>query len=252
LAARAAPAIGASPAVAAVLGYLSWLNLLLAIFNMLPGFPLDGGRVFRSLAWKLTGSLEKATSMATTGGRWLGYLMAGTGIYMAFQGAVLGGLWLVFIGWYLRTAAVASYQQHRLRDVLAGVRAEQTMSPSPQTVSPDMTLQQLMDDVFMRSRFVAFPVVQNDIPVGLVTLHQLREVARDSWGYIPVREIMLPLDPSLVVEPSETMLTVMDRLQSSPARRVLVMHDGRLVGIISARDVTHWLERARQLEEVKG
>jgi len=242
---------GVPPVITVVLAYLAWLNLLLAVFNMLPGFPLDGGRVFRAIAWRITGSLERATRLATGGGKALGLLLAGMGIFMAFRVDVVGGLWLVFIGWYLRTAAVASYQQHRLRDVLTDVRAEQTMSPSPETVPHDMTLQQLMDDVFMRSRYVAFPVMENQAPVGLVTLHQLREVPRDSWGYVPVREVMLPIEPGLVVAPDDVVTTVIDRLQSSPARRVLVMQDGRLVGIISARDITHWLERARQLEEVR-
>jgi Zn-dependent protease/predicted transcriptional regulator len=251
LAARLGSEAGLSPVITVVLAYLAWLNLLLAVFNMLPGFPLDGGRVLRAIAWRVTGSLEKATRLATGGGRLLGFLLAGIGIYMAFRVDVVGGLWLVFIGWYLRTAAVASYQQHRLRDVLTDVRADQTMSPSPETVPPDITLQQLMDDVFMRSRYVAFPVVENGTPIGLVTLHQLREVARDSWSYIPVREVMLPIEPALVVAPDDTVTTVIDRLQSSPARRVLVMQDGHLVGIISARDITHWLERARQLEEVR-
>jgi Zn-dependent protease/CBS domain-containing protein len=238
-------------AVTAVLDYLAVLNLALAIFNLLPGFPLDGGRLFRSIVWKATGSLEKATRFATAGGRWLGYALVFLGILQAFEGPVLSGLWLVFIGWYLRNAAVSSYQQYRLRDVLAGVRAEQTMSPSPETVPPHITLQQLMDEVFMRSRFVAFPVVEDGRAIGLVTLHQLREVPRDAWGFVPVREIMLPLEPSLVVAPGENMMIVMDRLQSSPARRVLVMQDGHLLGIITARDVTHWLERVRQLEQVR-
>jgi Zn-dependent protease len=240
------------PEVAVVLDYLAFLNLILAVFNLLPGFPLDGGRVFRSIVWKVTGSLDRATKVATTGGRWLGWLLIGWGILQVFQGFTMPGLWMVFIGWFLRNAAESSYQQHRIRDVLAGVRADQTMSPSPQTVPADATLQRMMDEVFMRSRYVAFPVVDGNETIGLVTLHQLREVPREQWPSITVRDTMLPLDPSLIVGPGENMMVVMDRLRSSPARRVVVMHDGRLIGIITARDVTHWLERARQLEEARA
>jgi predicted transcriptional regulator len=159
---------------------------------------------------------------------------------------------VVFIGWFLRNAAESSYQQHRIRDVLAGVRADQTMSPSPQTVPADATLQRMMDEVFMRSRYVAFPVVDGDETIGLVTLHQLREVPREQWPSITVRDTMIPLDPSLIVAPGENMMVVMDRLRASPARRVVVMQEGRLIGIITARDVTHWLERARQLEQARS
>jgi Zn-dependent protease len=243
---------GGGEEVAIVLDYLGFLNLVLAVFNLLPGFPLDGGRVFRSIVWKVTGSLDRATKVATTGGRWLGWVLIGLGILQVFQGLTMPGLWMVFIGWFLRNAAESSYQQHRIRDVLAGVRADQTMSPSPQTVPADATLQRMMDEVFMRSRYVAFPVVDGAETIGLVTLHQLREVPREKWADTTVRDMMLPLDPSLVVAPEENMMVVMDRLRSSAAGRVVVMQDGRLVGIITARDVTHWLERARQLEEARA
>jgi CBS domain-containing protein len=157
----------------------------------------------------------------------------------------------VFIGWYLRNAAVMSYQQHRIRDVLSGVRAHQTMSPSPVTVRSDLTLQQLMEDVFLRSRYVAFPVTEDGAAVGLVTLHQLRDVPRDTWPFVSVRQVMIPIADSLVVEPEENMMVVLDRLQASPARRVLVLRGNELAGIITANDVAHWLERARQLDDVR-
>lgn len=245
-------AIDAPVAVIVVLTHIALLNLVLALFNLLPGFPLDGGRLFRSLVWKLSGSLEKATRAATTGGRWLGYALIAWGLFQAFAGAVMAGLWVVFIGWFLRNAAVMSYQQHRIRDVLADVRAEQTMSPSPVTVDADVSLQVLMDEAFMRNRFVAFPVVQDSRPIGIVTLHQLRDVPRERWSDVRVRDIMIPVEPSLIVQPGEDMMTVMDRMQSSPARRVLVMRNGELVGIITANDVRHWLERARQLEAMNA
>jgi Zn-dependent protease len=243
---------GLGAAVTSVLFHIGLLNLLLAVFNLVPGFPLDGGRLFRSIVWRITGSLERATRIATAGGRWVGYAMVAWGILEAFAGQVLGGLWLVFIGWYLRNAAVMSYQQHRIRDVLSGVRAHQMMSPSPVTVRSDLTLQQLMEDVFLRSRYVAFPVSDEGAAVGLVTLHQLRDVPRDTWPVVSVRQIMIPIADSLVVDPDENMMVVLDRLQASPARRVLVMRGGQLAGIITANDVAHWLERARQLENVRS
>ncbi|MCI0436438.1 MAG: site-2 protease family protein [Gemmatimonadetes bacterium] len=241
---------GAGLEVVAVLEYIGLLNIVLAVFNLLPGFPLDGGRLFRSLVWKLTGNLRRATRVATTLGRWLGYALVALGILQAFNGIVVSGLWLVLIGWFLRNAAAASYQQQVVSDLLSGVRAEQTMSPDPVTVDPQLTLDRLFDDHFLRSRFVAFPVVDAGLPIGMITLHQVRTVPREQWGQVAVRDVMAPLSDAISVQPAESMTIVMDRLRSSPVRRLLVLHDGRLVGIISAHDVTHWLAKARQMEEM--
>lgn len=233
-----------------VAGYMALLNVALAIFNLLPGFPLDGGRILRAIAWKLTGSLTRATRLATQGGHLIGYALVALGIIQAIRGSMVSGLWLVFIGWYLRNAAAMSYRQHMVRDILAEVTAAQTMTPAPETVSPDLTLRELMDDVFMKRRFVAFPVSEAGSTLGLVTLHQMRQVPRDRWDSVLVRDVMVPVSDACVVDPDETMMAVMDRLQATPARRVLVMRAGILEGIITAHDVTHWLEKARQIGEV--
>jgi len=249
--ARWGAAIGLLPPWLMVARYLAYLNLVLALFNLLPGFPLDGGRLLRAAAWKRTGDLTRATRLATRSGRLLGWSLVAWGIFEAFQGQVMSGLWLVFIGWYLRNAAATSYQQHVIRDILAGVTAARTMTPAPETVPPDLTLSELMDDVFMRRRFVAFPVSDGRQTLGLVTLHQLREVARERWPVTRVADVMVPVGDACVVSPEESMLTVMDRLQASPARRVLVMRDGVLEGIITASDVAHWLEKARQIDNIR-
>src|SRR5690606_14065965 len=173
---------GWSVAVTGVAAYLGVLNVALAVFNLLPGFPLDGGRLFRSLVWKMTGDVTKATRVASTGGKWLGYVLVGLGILQAFSGNMLGGLWLVFIGWFLRNAAITSYEQHVVRMVLEGVRAAETMTRNPETVPSDLTVQDLVDDYFMRRRYQAFPVVDDGHPVGIVTLHQVKELPREEWS----------------------------------------------------------------------
>jgi Zn-dependent protease/predicted transcriptional regulator len=235
------------PAFIAVLHYLGILNLALAAFNLLPGFPLDGGRVFRSIVWKITGDLDRATRVATTAGRWLGLLLMGLGGLSVVQGDI-GGLWLAFIGWYLRNAANMSWRQHAFRSTLGNVRAADAMSPTPESVPADMTLDHLMQDVLMRSRHIAFPAMAGGSPVGVVTLQQLRGVPRETWANVKVADVMLPLDHSLVVSPVASMVEVMERMQSSPDRRILVVDGGELVGIISAFDIAHWLERASQLQ----
>jgi Zn-dependent protease/CBS domain-containing protein len=240
--------LGWHPGVLAVLQYISLLNMVLAIFNLLPGFPLDGGRLFRAIVWKATGDVNRATRVASLGGRWLAYLLIAFGLLSAFGGNVLGGMWMVFIGWFLRNAAISSYQQHMVLSMLSGVRARQAMTPDPDTVPADATVRELIEEYFMRRRYAAYPVMENGRAVGLVTLNATRAVPRDDWDMLTARELMVPADAALVVRPEEPMLTVLDRLKASPTRRLMVMKDGDLVGIITTGDVGSWLERARQEE----
>jgi Zn-dependent protease/predicted transcriptional regulator len=243
---------GWSPAVTGVAAYLGVLNVALAVFNLLPGFPLDGGRLFRSIVWKITGDVTRATRVASTGGRWLGYILVGLGILQAFGGNVLGGLWLVFIGWFLRNAAIASYEQHLIRMVLEGVRAADTMTRNPETVEPDLTVQQLVDDYFLRQRYQAYPVAEDGRPVGIVTLHQVKELPREEWPRRTVRSIMAAAEDGLTVRPEEPMTRVLEKMEGSSVRRVLVTRDGHLEGIITAADVAAWLDRVRQLQGAAG
>jgi CBS domain-containing protein len=153
---------------------------------------------------------------------------------------------MVFIGWFLRNAAISSYQQHLLLTVLSGVRARQAMTPDPDTVPADATVRELADEYFMRRRHASYPVVDPGSTVGLVTLHAVREVPRAEWDTRTAREIMIPIGDEIVVRSDDDMVAVMERMTGSPARRVLVMRDGALLGIITPSDITFWLERARQ------
>jgi Zn-dependent protease/CBS domain-containing protein len=237
---------GFDPTVLAVLQYIAALNVILAVFNLLPGFPLDGGRLFRAIVWKITGNMRKATRVASWGGRILAYLLIAFGLLSAFAGNVLGGLWMAFIGWFLRNAAISSYQQHLLLDVLGGVRARQAMTPDPDTVPAHATVRELADEYFMRRRHASYPVMQSGAVAGIVTLHAVRAVARDEWDTRTAAEVMLPIGEGIMVRAEDPMLVVMDRMKASPARRVLVMRDGQLIGIIAPSDIAFWLERARQ------
>jgi Zn-dependent protease/CBS domain-containing protein len=238
--------LGWPDALLAVLQYVGILNIILAVFNLLPGFPLDGGRLFRAIVWKITGDATRATRVASAGGRWLAYVLIVFGLLSAFSGNVLGGMWLVFIGWFLRNAAISSYQQHILLNVLSGVRAAQAMTPEPDTVPADATVRELLDDYFLRRRHAAYPVVRGGETIGLVTLNAVREVPREERDVQTAGDVMIAADDAIVVRPDERMVAVLDKLRTSPARRVLVMANGTLQGIITASDVAFWIERARQ------
>lgn len=244
---------GWSPAVAGVARYMAFLNLALAIFNLFPGFPLDGGRLLRAGLWRATGSLRRATRVAATAGQWLGYGLMGLGILGLFTGAgAVSALWFIFIGWFLSNAATASYRQVLLKEVLGDVSAQEAMTPDPETVAPDLSLDVLVNDHFLKRPYNAFPVTEDGIAVGMITLSQVKEVPRDRWGETRVADVMSPLEETLIVTPDSPMTEVLRRMGENDTQRVLVAREWELLGIISARDVTHWLERAELTPEEPG
>ncbi|TVP62045.1 MAG: CBS domain-containing protein [Nodularia sp. (in: Bacteria)] len=233
-----------------VFAYLAAINLALAIFNMLPGFPLDGGRVFRSIIWKYTGNLKKATKIASNGGKWLAYLLIAFGALQMFGGAILGGLWLILIGWFLYNAAETSYEELLLRTSLEGVRAGEIMTPHPETVNPDMNLQELVDRCFLSRRYHSFPVTEDSHPIGIITLNQVKDIPREEWEYRTVKDTMIPIENRVTARPEEQMSKVLQKMQDSGVRRVLVIQNDLLRGIITAHDLANWLERQRDLGQV--
>jgi CBS domain-containing protein len=237
--------------VTGVAAYLSSINLAVAIFNLLPGFPLDGGRLFRALVWKITGNLTRATRIASIGGRALGFFIVFLGFWQFLQGNLLGGLWLVLIGWFLNNAAEAGYLEQLLQMSLEGVRARQAMTPHPETVSPGLMLRELVDRYFLLQRYQSFPVVEGDRPLGLVTLNQVKDVPRDRWNDYTVREIMTPVEKGIVVRPEDKLSDVLEKMEELGEKRVLVADNGKLEGIITASDILDWMRRSRALEDLK-
>lgn len=226
--------------------YLGVLNLALAIFNMVPGFPLDGGRVLRSVIWKVTGSMTRATYYTSLVGQGIGYLLIVLGVIQAFTVSVIGGIWLAVIGWFLRNAAAMSYRQHLLHGVLEGVPASDAMTPNPATVTPELTLKEVMDQHFLRERYEAYPVVRGDQPVGLLTLDQVRAVPAEEWSLRHVGDVMSPAPDGLTVPIDTPMNQVLEKMQSSRTGRILVTEGDHLEGIITMADLTVWLRRAEE------
>ena len=230
------------------LGYLAWTNLLLAGFNLVPGFPLDGGRLLRSAIWQATGSLSRATRIASLAGQAVGWLLVAAGVASLLAGNLAGGIWFAFIGWFLVQAARSSYEELQLRDMLRGVEAEDVMAGDLLRIPPDLSLQDAVDDYFMRYDHGAFPVDEQGRTIGLLTLRGVRRVPREQWPTRRVRELMVPLGDQVVVAPDARMDQVMGKLQDGEAGRVLVVQDGEVVGIITPSDLTRWLRRWRALE----
>jgi Zn-dependent protease/CBS domain-containing protein len=237
-----------SRALAGTFGYLAWTNLLLAAFNLVPGFPLDGGRLLRSAIWKATGSLARATRIASVSGQGVGWLLLAAGVAWLLAGDLAGGIWFAFIGWFLVQAARSSYQELQLQQLLRGVEAEDVMAADLRRIPPELSLQEAVDDYFMRYDHGAFPVEEQGRTVGLLTLRGVRRVPRDQWPTHRVRDHMVPLSDQVVVAPDARMDGVVGKLQDGEAGRVLVVEDGEVVGIITPSDLTRWLRRWRTLD----
>jgi len=237
-----------STPVAGMFGYLGWVNLLLAAFNLVPGFPLDGGRLLRSAIWKATGSFGRATRIASLAGQGVGWLLVAAGVASLLAGNLAGGIWFAFIGWFLVQAARSSYQDLQLRDLLRGVEAEDVMAGNLLRVPPELTVQDAVDDYFMRYDHGAFPVDEQGRTIGLLTMRGVRRVPRDQWLTRRVREVMVPLDDQVAVAPHARMDQVLGKLQDGEAGRVLVVQRGEVVGIITPSDLSRWLRRWRTLD----
>jgi Zn-dependent protease/CBS domain-containing protein len=228
---------------------LGYLNLLLAVFNLLPGFPLDGGRLLRALLWAGSGSLRRATRVAAGIGRVLGWALIALGIWAVLSaGAFVGGLWMVFIGWFLTQSARASYEQVLLQQLLAPLTARVAMSPDPETVGPDLSVDALVHDFFLRRPYNAFPVIQDEVLVGMVTLNRLQDLPREAWPGKVAAEVMVPLEELVMVDPETPMLQVLERMRETDMGRVLVARNWELEGIITSSDIARWLDRVALMD----
>jgi len=232
-----------------ILLWVGSINVMLGVFNMIPGFPLDGGRVVRSLLWAVTGNLQRATRWAAWLGQAIGWTMIFGGVSMAFGvhlpffGSGLGGgLWLALIGWFLNNAAAQSYKRMVIQDLLEGVPVSQMMRRDPPTVSPDLTIHQLMHEYVMQRDDHAFPVLEDTQLVGIITLDDIRKMARDDWTGHTVREVMLPADQIVTVTPDKDAAEALTQLAQLDVRQLPVLEHEQLVGLLRRRDIIKWLQ----------
>lgn len=229
---------GGSPqGVAPVLKYLAYVNGLLGTFNLIPGFPLDGGRLLRALIWKITGDLRRSTYIASRVGRFVGFAFIGIGFLSVFMGRFIFGLWMVLIGFFLRQAAEASYVQVVISSALKGVMVRDIMKPEVITVTEDITVQELVDSYFFRYHFDCFPVSTESRLQGLVTLNDLKTLPRERWRETLVRDVMQTDRSAVSVRPDDEVSQVLRRMVRDQCGKLPVIDGDRLVGIITRRDI---------------
>jgi len=249
-----AKALGQMGPLFTLLLWLGSVNVTLGLFNLIPGFPLDGGRVLRSILWAMTDDLRRATRWASWVGQAIAWLMIVAGVAMTFGvripffGTGLGnGLWLAFIGWFLNSASAQSYQKLVVRDILEDVPVARMMRTSPPTVSPDISISSLVHDHVMRTDDHCFPVVKHGQLVGLVTLEDVRGVSGDAWDTAAVGQIMTPTDHLVTVRSDQDAATALDKLMGRDVRQLPVLRGGKLGGLLRRRDIVKWLQLESEL-----
>jgi Zn-dependent protease/predicted transcriptional regulator len=235
--------------------WLGSVNLLLGFFNLVPAFPLDGGRVVRSIFWWLTGSLKRATRWATAIGQGIAWVFILAGIAMVFGAQVpllgsglLNGLWLAFIGWFLSNAATRSYRHVVIQDILADVPVAKIMRRNPPVVSPHISVAALVHDHIMGTDDYGFPVLDDGDLVGLVTLEDVRGVERSRWESLTVQDIMTPRPELLVVTSDDDGATAFDVLMQRDVRQLPVLEGSHLIGLLRRNDLVRWLQLQSQSE----
>jgi len=229
--------------------YGAGINLILGVFNLLPAFPMDGGRVFRAVLWRLKGSLIKATRAASMVGVGLSYLMMFGGFLIMIFGGFFNGLWIVFIGWFIKSGAESGLSQTIISQVLSKTSVREIMSKDVVTVDYDLPLERLVKDYFLIQRFGAYPAMKGGGVVGIVTIGDVKRVPRSGWKKTTVKDVMKPID-DLTVEPETAASDVMYKMSRQGVGRILVMENDQLRGIVSRSDLTHIIKARTSLEEI--
>jgi Zn-dependent protease/predicted transcriptional regulator len=248
---QAAAGAGAGVPVVGVLAYLASINVILAVFNLVPAFPLDGGRILRAALWHWKGSLRWATRVSSTIGGGFGILLIVLGVYRVLVGDFVGGMWWFLIGLFVRFAAQASYQQVVMREALRGVPVRRIMSANPITVPSGITIAQLIDDYIYRHHHDMYPVVDNGRLVGCVSMNDVKRLPRERWSSTAVSEIMQPCTEARAISPDMDAMEVLSLMTRSQNSRFLVTEGDRVVGVVTLRDVLKFLNVKLNLEEAE-
>jgi Zn-dependent protease len=231
----------------AIFSYLATVNVLLAVFNTLPGFPLDGGRVLRSIAWKRTGSFRRATRIAGGTGEAVGYLIIFGGVAFLLFGFVLNGIWFLFIGWFLISAARAESQNLQLDTILRGIKAKDVMRDDFPSVVPGMSIQSVVDDIMVGQGERAVVVANDGAVLGILSVTDVQKAPRNHWANVPAQRLMTPRAAVVTVDAAAPALDVLMLLSEKRLNQVPVLEDGRMVGIVTRREIIDRIQLAEQL-----
>jgi Zn-dependent protease/CBS domain-containing protein len=230
------PSVGAT-----LLEYVAVANTVLGVFNLMPGFPLDGGRVLRGMVWAVTGSLRQATQIASYVGQFTGFGLILFGLSELLGGYVLTGLWIAFIGWFLNGAAESTRREYTFREALTGIPIRSIMDPAPPTVGPDIMVQQFVFDFAVRRGVRAVLVTDGPHLVGLASLSDAEHIHQEAWPTTPVGSIMTRA-PLLTVTPDDDLVVALELMANHSVHQLPVVSDGQVVGLITRAEILSILQ----------
>lgn len=233
--------------LAAPSAWLARINLILAVFNLLPGFPLDGGRILRAVIWQVTGNARRATQAATLLGQVVAFGLMGWGVFLILSGAFFNGLWLIFIGWFLQNAAASSYAQANVQEALRGMAVGEVMTRDCPLVSGGLSLQQLVDDHILTGQQRCFFIADHGLPRGLLSLTDVARVPRAQWSRVTAEQVMKPWADVVHVAPETDLLAALLRMDDARVAQVPVVKNGELVGLLSREHVLHYIRLRSEL-----
>jgi Zn-dependent protease/predicted transcriptional regulator len=236
-------------AITATLGYSALINTALGVFNLLPAFPLDGGRVFRGSLWKRSKSLIGATKTATRVSEGISLLMMLGGFVLIFFGNFVNGIWIIFLGWFIRSGAETSLRQTLVGETLSGVTVGDIMTRDVLAAPSNITVQQLVSEYFLVHPHGGYPVVEDGRVLGIVTMHCVRSVPKDRRETATVREAMIPCEQAVIVKPTASALEALNTMARQNVGRVLVLDGPRLLGIVTRGDLMRTIQTRQELAE---
>lgn len=233
----------------AVINYLGFINLLLAGFNLVPAFPLDGGRILRSLLWKWKNNLRWATRIASNIGSGFGIFLITMGLFSVLGGNFIGGIWWFLIGMFLKGASETSYQQVLIRKGLEGEKVRRFMNSELVTVPPDISVEELVDRYIYKHHYKMYPVQEDGKLIGCVTIKQIKEIPVDERKKKKVADLAMNCTQNNTISPDEDAMTALSRMNQAKSSRLMVVENGRLVGMIALKDMMKLLSLKVDLKE---
>jgi len=236
-----------SQPLAALCRYLALINLILAIFNLIPGFPMDGGRILRAIIWKITGNLRKATRIASIAGQAIAFLLIIFGIWQILMGFFFNGMWIALIGWFIHSAAVRGYQQVLMKDMLKNLRAKDLMNTDFESVGSDLSIQQLVEDYVLKKKERAFLVSDAGKLLGIVCLEDIKAVVPEKRASTKIKDIMTPQEKMEVASPEDNGNDILSKLSSRNVHQLPVMEKGKIQGILCRSDILNFLHLRSEL-----
>jgi Zn-dependent protease/CBS domain-containing protein len=240
-------ALGAASSLwTAMFRYLGFINIALAVFNLLPGYPLDGGRLLRALLWQRWGNIERATARAADWGSTIAWGLMAMGVLEIFGGALVGGLWLIFIGLFLRGAAASGFQGTMVEQTLQRIRVGDIMTSRPVTLDSEMSISDAVEN-FLKLGHGGFPVVVDGRVVGILSLPLVSKCPPEERGSKKVGDLMRPLDASIEINPSATALAALNQMNDASSGRLVVLDEGKFVGLITLSGITRFVQMKTQL-----